>query len=227
LPRRVLGVILSPAMVFRTLAAEPRWAGILVLTVAVAAGASGVLFWTDVGQQALLDQRVDLLEGFGQLVDDERYAWLESDVPSLACEQLAIIVLGLPLLTVALGVGAHVTYGARTAGVTLRHALAVVAHAGAILMVRYLIVSPWNYVRESLGSPLNFGVLFPFLEEGGFAASFLGMLDVFVLWWVLVLATGLGVLYHRSTRSVAATILAVYAGLAVVIAGARSALGGQ
>ena len=42
-----------------------------------------------------------------------------------------------------------------------------------------------------------------------------------------VLAIGLSVLYHRTTRSMAVSVFSVYGLVAVAIAGAKSALGGQ
>ena len=49
---------------------------------------------------------------------------------------------------------------------------------------------------------------------------------LFILWWVVLLAVGVGVLYGRQARSVAAAFLGVYAGLALLIAVTMTALGG-
>lgn len=228
LASRVWGIVRAPRATFAAVVAHPTWLGVLILTVTVATVTAMALYSTEIGRQALLDQRVDLLEGFGQTVDDERYARLEQDIPGLSRLQLGMTALGLPLLVFGIaGVSQLVYRNSSPAPTTFAQALAVVAHAGVVLIVRALVLAPWNYVRESLGSPLNLSVLFPSLEEGSFLSSFLGSFDLFVVWWGLVLAVGLGVLYHRSTRSVAITIFATYGVMAIAIAGAKSALGGQ
>lgn len=227
LASRVIGIVRAPRQTFTTIIGQPTWLGLLVLTTVAATGAAGALYATEVGQQALLDQRVDLLEGFGQTVDDDRYARLEGDIPGIARQQLLMTALGLPLLTIGIAAASRVMLGSTAPRPTLRQALAVVTHADVVFLVRAFVLAPWNYVRESLGSPLNLSIVFPSLEEGSFLSSFLGSFDLFVVWWGLVLAVGLSVLYHRSTRAMAMTVFGVYGVLAVVMAGARSALGAQ
>ena len=41
------------------------------------------------------------------------------------------------------------------------------------------------------------------LEEGSFLARFLGFVNVFTIWGLIVLAMGLAVLYHRKTLNIA------------------------
>ena len=45
-----------------------------------------------------------------------------------------------------------------------------------------------------------------------------GMIDIFIIWSVIVLAIGLGVLYRRRTQPIAISLLSVYAVIAVVVA---------
>ena len=86
---------------------------------------------------------------------------------------------------------------------------------------------PLDYVRESLTSPTNLGVFVPFLEETSFPARFLGALDLVVMWWMLNLAIGLGVLYKRRTGPIAVGLFVTYLVIALVIAAVRSALSGS
>jgi hypothetical protein len=226
-------VLVAPRAVFPAVVAQPRWGGALLMTVALVAASSGALFSTAVGRQALIDQRVDTLEGFGQVVDDARYESLRRDAGTLTLQQLGVYVAGLPLATLGVAWLAQraVAWSAKASaernGASFAQALAVTAHAGAVIALRYLVLMPWNYLRESLGSPLNASVLFPALEEGGFLSSFLGSIDLFVVWWALVLATGLSVLYRQSVRTVAARIFTAYGVVALAVAGVRTALGAQ
>ena len=52
------------------------------------------------------------------------------------------------------------------------------------------------------------------------------MIDLFVVWWVIVLAIGLGVLYRRRTQPIAMTLFGVYAVIAIGAAVIMSRLGG-
>ena len=75
-------------------------------------------------------------------------------------------------------------------------------------------------------SATNLAVLLPMLPEGSFMAKLAGMIDLFVLWWVFVLAIGLGVLYRRRTQPIAVSLFAVYAVIALAVAAVMSRLGG-
>jgi hypothetical protein len=102
-----------------------------------------------------------------------------------------------------------------------------VTHAGIILAVRQLIAAPVAYIRESTSIATSVGSLFSVLDEASPAARFLGALDLFVIWWAVVLAIGVSVLYQRPARSVAALFVGVYAALALLLAIAMTVAGGS
>jgi uncharacterized membrane-anchored protein len=52
------------------------------------------------------------------------------------------------------------------------------------------------------------------------------MVDLFIIWWLVALAIGLGVLYRRRTQPIAIALLAVYACIALVVAAVMSRFGG-
>jgi hypothetical protein len=104
--------------------------------------------------------------------------------------------------------------------------LAVVASASVILMLRHIVTAPLNYVRETMASPTTLAAVFTVVDQASLAARFFSLLDVFVLWWLFVLATGVAVLYRRRTRSVAVAFIGVYAAFALAMAGVIAALGG-
>ncbi len=89
-----------------------------------------------------------------------------------------------------------------------------------------LFTGPLNYFRESMTSATSLSVLLPMLPDGSFAARLAGMVDLFVIWWIIVLAIGLAVLYRRRTQPIALSLFGVYAVIAVGIAAVRAALGG-
>ena len=54
----------------------------------------------------------------------------------------------------------------------------------------------------------------------------LGAVDIFLIWYIVVLAIGLGVLYKRRTQPIAISLLSVYAVIALCIALFKSRAGG-
>jgi hypothetical protein len=65
------------------------------------------------------------------------------------------------------------------------------------------------------------------VEENSFLGSLLGTIDLFLVWYVVVLAIGLGVLYKRRTQPIAISLFAVYAVIAVCIALIKTSFGGS
>ena len=228
LAARLIGVILSPGDTFRSIVAHPTWLGALLAVVLVVAGGNFALLSTEVGQQALLDQQIRTSEAWGQTVTAEQQEKMEQMLPMMRFVTLGSTVVMAPVITFAL---AGVLFGVFTAGLggsaTYREVLAVVAHAGAVSILATLFTLPLNYARESLSSPANLAVFAPFLEEGSLAARFLGMIDLFLIWWVVVLAIGLAVLYKRQTGPVAYSLLGAYVGIAAIIAVIMRAFAGS
>ncbi len=62
---RIFGVLLAPRATYADVAARPRWLGVLAVVLLVMATGSIILFSTDVGKEALLDQQVTTMESFG------------------------------------------------------------------------------------------------------------------------------------------------------------------
>jgi len=225
---RSLGVIHSPTATFAAVAAHPRWLGVLVLTLAINAACGIALMRTDAGRQAFVDQMVRRTEAIGNQVSDVQYAMFERmserGVMFVAAGTLIGSVVGVAALAgLLLGVF-NVGFDGRA---SYRQLFAVVAHSGVILAVRSLFATPLNYARESFASPTTVGVFFPMLDEASAAARFLGFIDLFFVWWVIVLAIGVSVLYRRSARPIVLGFLCVYVVIALAWAAGMAMLGGR
>lgn len=228
LPARVFGVLTSPRDTFAKVVATPRWVGMLALSLVVTVAGGWWFLGTDVGRQALLDQQVSSMEGFGVQVSDAQYAQLEGRLKYAQYFQAGGALIGGPLITFAMaGLLFGVFSGLLGGSATYKQVLAVLTHSGAVNIVQQLFVTPLNYVRESMSSPTNLSVFLPMLEEGSFLSAFLGTIDLFIVWWVVVLGIGLSVLYRRKTGSVVLGLFGVYAVIALAIAAIKAALGGQ
>jgi hypothetical protein len=219
LPARLLGVIVSPAATFRGLVEEPKWLGALLTVALTIAVLTFFFFRTEVGQQAWLDQQIRQSEAWGRTVTDEQIAGMEKVFPYLPAISAGIVIVFGTLFTVAI---AGILYGVFNAllggGARFKQVLAIISTAGAISLLAQLVTVPMNYARESMSSATNIGVFLPFLEEGSLLARFFGMIDVFLIWWTIVIGIGLAVLYKRRTGPIVLSLLGVYAGIAAAIA---------
>jgi len=228
LAARLIGVILSPGDTFRSIVAHPTWLGALLTVVLVVAGGNFALLSTEVGQAALLDQQIRTAEAWGQTVTEAQQQKMEEMLPMMRYMTLGSTIVMAPVITFALAGLLFAVFNAGLGGgARYKEVLAVVAHAGAITILATLFTLPLNYARESLASPTNLAVFAPFLDEGSLAARFLGMIDLFLVWWVVVLAIGLAVLYKRVTGPVAFWMLGAYVGIAAIIAVIMRAFAGS
>lgn len=222
----LFGTLRRPRQTFEALSARPTWAGALLVTfVVIAAGKVGLML-TPEGQQALTDQWATRAEAFGQAVTDANYQTFV-DLGNRAVEIGAASAVGTGLVLVfAVALLAHGLFRGRS-GATLTQALAVSAHANAALALRELVAAPVNYVRESISSPLTLGTLFQGLDEVSAGARFLGMIDLFWVWWLLLLAFGFSAVYGRRASRLAAGFIGLYVAFGLVMAVAMVVLGGR
>ena len=198
----------------------------MALALATAASQAAVLA-TGVGQLALVDQWERTALAFGQEVDDARYAQFHALSRNGPLYGVATALVSGPVLTMAVAAlifGVFRGKGGRT--VSYSQVLAVMAHASVILAVRQIVAAPVSFARETTSSATSLGVWFPALDQASPLAHFVGAVDVFVVWWVVLVALGVAVLYERQARRVAAAFLGVYAGVALLLAATMTALGG-
>jgi hypothetical protein len=201
----------------------------MLLTTALITGGCGVLLMqTDRGRIALVDQWERTALAFGQEVGDKRYAELKALSAEHGSTYAALMALvSGPGLTLAASVGVFTVFGVMMRGEgTFRQVLAIAAHASVILALRQVVAAPLNYMRETLASPTTLGLFFPMLDEASLAARFVGAIDLFVVWWVVVLAIGVSLLYRRPARSTAFLFMGAYVGIAVLLAIVMAVSGG-
>jgi hypothetical protein len=233
LAARIYGVIRRPRVTFSTIVQAPSWAPALVATTAVTFLCGIAFLRTDVGPQALVDQWERTATAFGQPVDDEGYAQMESRARSGAFDLAYAAVTALasgPVLVFAIS-GLLFILLKRRGGLpssrpSFVQLLAVVSYASVILALRQIVATPLDYVRESTASPTTLVQLFSVLDEASPVARFLGIVDLFVIWWIIVLAIGVSVLYHRSPRRLAFVFTGAYVVLALLAALAMAVSGG-
>lgn len=224
---RITGVVFRPRSTFTAVVMRPRAAGLLIILTAASCAATGGLLATEVGQIALVDQWERTALAFGRPVDDARYAEMQNlsryGVPYAA----AMAAVRIPVAATAIAGVLYGAFAARGRRATFRQALAVTAHAGVILALRDVVSAPVSYARESLANPVTLNQFFGVLNESSPLARFFALFDLFMLWWLVVLAIGVAVLYRLRIARVIAGSMAIYVGIAVLLAGTMAVLGGN
>ena len=226
LAARVLGILTSPRETFERVMADPRWIGILVLSVGGVAALSSLLLTADFAQRAMLDQQISSMEAFGVAVTDEVRAEMEQSGESGAYTTFGFMLVGVPIFCVVLAGMLHgVGYGMLGAGASFGQVFSVVVHAGLVFLVQQLLAVPLNYAREGITSPTTLAAFAPMLDEDAFAYKLLSTIDLVNVWWIMILSIGLAVAWKRRTAPIAVTLFGIYAGIALVIAVLRASLG--
>jgi hypothetical protein len=229
LAARAIGVILAPLPTYAAIAARPRVLGALLLILLISCGGTIALLSTEVGQQAALDQQIQQRRAFGAPpLTTEQQARMERMLPYFGYIGAAYVAVSLVLISLLLSGVFFAIFNALLGGdATFKQVLATVVHSGFIFSLSSFVTLPLSYVRESLSSATNLGIFVPFLDEGSFPARFLGAVDLVVIWWMVNLAIGLGVLYKRRSGPIVAGLLITYIGIALVIAVIRTTLSGS
>jgi Yip1 domain len=227
LPARILGVLLAPRATYAGIGANPRWFGVLAFVALFGALGTFIFLSTEVGQTAALDQNVRMMESFGRNIPDEAYARMEQGMgrakyigpvfQAVFVSIAAVVIAGLAFAVFTAVMGGAATF---------KQVFAIVAHSGVVLSLSQLFGLPLAYARESMSGATNLGVFAPFLEEGSFVANLLGSIDLFIIWWTISLAIGLGVLYKRRTQPIAISFIVIYVTIGVIIAAIKAAYSG-
>lgn len=226
LAARAVGVLTSPRATFEGIAAHPRWIGILVLTTVTVAAMATILVSGEFAQREMLAQQIGAMENFGATVTDEMYAGMEDGLESAPYFSFASVLVTSPLITLILAALFHgVGYGLLGSGTSFAQAFSVVAHSGMVSVLQQLFVVPLNYARESIASPTTLGAFAPTLDDDTFAYRLLSSIDLFHIWWVMILAIGMAVLWKRRTAPIAATLYCIHGGIVLAVAVVRTTFG--
>jgi len=226
---RLTGVVLGPRRAMQA-AARTGPGGIVVTWAVVLLGwlaAGGWLLGQPVGRQAVVDEQVRVVEALGGRVDDAQYAAWQAHPPWRIYFISGGRALLLPVTTLAVAAGMFMWARRRSAGVRFAGALSVAVHAGVVLALQQIAATPLHLVRESLTSPFNLAAVLPFFDEGSLPALVLGAVELAGVWWVWLLAVGLAALTGGRARKYAGPLLAMYLGVAAIVAGVVVLIGGS
>ena len=220
---RLIGVLFSPRETFAAIIARPRWLAVMIVTLVMSSAAYYVILSSQDMQDAIVDQQVRAMESRGNVVSDQQIANIERFIGYLPVGYaVGIFVLG-PLFGAAIaGIVTGIFTTLMGGNGTFKQVFAVMNHAGFIPAISALFIAGMLAVgAKPIGARppgANLGVFLQMLEETSFLAVLLRSIDMFLLWWMVVLAIGLGVLYKRRTGPIATTFIGLYIVIALLIA---------
>jgi hypothetical protein len=220
---RMIGVLFSPKETFAAVVSKPRWLGVMLVTLVMSSAGYYVILSSPDMQDAIVDQQISAAEARGNVMSDQQIANMERFIGYLPVGYaVGIFILG-PLFGAAIaGIVTGIFTTLMGGNGTFKQVFAVMNHAGFIPAISVLFIAG---MLAAGAKPVgvrppgaNLGVFLPFLEETSFLAVMLRSIDMFLLWWMVVLAIGLGVLYKRRTGPIATTFIALYVVIALLIA---------
>ena len=216
---RFIGVLTSPRATFQAVAAKPNVLGMLVVVSLLTGIFTALPMTTDAGKQAALEQQVEQMKSFGMTITDQVYEGMEKGAGRLPYTTAIGAIIFLPIVSAIFAGILFAIFNAALGGeASFKQVYSVYIHSGVVGVASAVLSGAVNYFTGRVGSVTNLGALLPMLSEKSFGAHLLGTIDIFIIWSVIVLAIGLGVLYKRRTQPIAISLLSVYAVIAVVIA---------
>ena len=223
---RFVGVITAPREAFASVVAQPKWFGMLAVTTVIIALFTALPMTTEAGRQAAIDQQVTQMQSFGVTMTDQMYEQLEKGSGRMVYTTGISVLVVSPIIALIIAGILFAIFNAALGGeASFKQVFAVLVHAGVVSALSSIFSGTINYFRGTMGSASSLGVLLPMLPENSFIGRLLGMVDIFIIWYIVVLAIGLAVLYRRRTQPIAISLLAVYAVIAIVVALVKSRLG--
>jgi hypothetical protein len=219
---RFIGIITAPRATYESVVANPKWFGMLALVSVLMALIVGGFLLTKVGQEAWLDAAT----ATGQ-VSEQQYQGMEKMAPFVGYITMVFFLFGGPVfLAIISGILFAVFNAALGGDASYKQVFTVAVHAGPIGLLGQLFTVPLNYLRGSMSSSTNLGVLTQsMLDDSSFTAKLLSMIDIFIIWQLVVLSIGLAVLYRRRTQPIATSLFVLYAVIAVIVAFVRRGAG--
>jgi hypothetical protein len=218
---RAIGIITSPGATFQTVVAYPRPAGILFVVCVVLALATGGPQFTARGRQAALDMQVQQTERLtGKPVTPEAYARMEQFGKYGGILAVVGIFVAVPLISLLFAAIYWAVFNAILGGTaSFKQVLGIVTHSAVIGALGAVLAAPIQYIQgvQSTSGPFNLGAALPMLEPGSFLANYLGGINIFTVWSLIVTAIGLAVLYRRRSTGIAIGLVAAYLVLAAAM----------
>lgn len=219
---RLVNVILDPTRAFADIAARPGWWLPMILLMA-ATLAYMAAFSSRVGWDRFLRQQLETNKQTQEMPADQRERVVETQVKFVGPLATVAAVAGTPVfLCVTAGVMVFIFSNLLGATVKFRQALGVVSYASLPHLLETVAFLLLLFIKDpaefDVKNPAGFNIAF-YLDPHAAPAWLVSLgssIDVFSIWVILLLATGMAAVSRKSWKS---SLLAVVAPWAVYVIG--------
>ena len=165
---RMIGVLTSPRETFAAVVARPRWLGVMVITILVAAACQYLILSSPDMQEAMIAQATR-----NPNISDAQVAATEQFIPRLpAIFAGAVLFLGPLVSVIVSGILLMIFSTLMGGAATFKQVYAVVAHAGVVSMLSGLLSAGLITIGAPPTGPnppgANLGIFVPMLDETSF-----------------------------------------------------------
>jgi len=227
---RITGVFFEPAKTFADIAQRPGWIVPMVLVILAVMGVTTVISQR-IGWERIFRHQMETNSRMQQMTPEQKEQTLAVQMKFAAVGGYAGAIMGVPIYdlivaAVLLGIAGGIMSG----GMRFKQVFAIVCYSGlpgvisAILTVVVIFLK--NPDDFNLQNPLAFNPA-AFMDPNTtskFVYTLAGSLDLFVIWTILLMATGLKAAAGKKL-TFAGALIAVVAPWAVVVLG-KAALAG-
>jgi len=221
-PARLAGIFTAPSLVFEELKRRPTWLAALLAVTLVTAALNVAVLWSNTGETVMRQQLQEATEKSGREVPPEA---VDTQIAVLRYLGPASIVVIFPVMTLALSGLVYLIFSVVLGGEgTFKQAFSAYAHTALIGIVGAAVATAMIFLKGNTKSSTAITAFLPFLEENSFVYRFCQGLDLFIIWQLVVLSIGMGIISRMSTRKAATAIFSVYLVIWLLITVVRQAM---
>lgn len=208
---RIIGVLTSPKATFQSVVAHPRPFGVLfviALTMGVAVMLPQLL--NEEVRNSVAQQQIEFMERIGQPQTPEQVEAIHRRLKIGAYFTPLNFLIFMPLMAVLMTAILWAFFNAILGGeASFKQVLAIVTHAEVVTALAAVLAAPIQYTqgRMTASGPFTLKALAPTLPDTSLIGMLLSTLNVFTIWWYVLAAIGLAVLYRRKAGNIAIGLL--------------------
>ncbi len=207
--QRIILVLTEPAKAFADIVAHPRWIGAFLIVVLAGLVSMQASFpYMMEAQERAFQQNPNMTpeqtEMMMQRFDPEK------EVSQRIWMSIMAVVGGFLELLILAGLftfGCSFLLGGEA---TFKQVMAVIAHSLLVRVPKVLLLTPLILVKQSMSVSSSLAVLLPMDQWMTPLGVLLMQIDIFKIWGIALLITGLATLYRFSKGKVAALVLGFF-----------------
>jgi hypothetical protein len=228
---RIVGVFFEPSKTFADIAQRPGWIVPMVLVILAAIGAVAVMSQR-IGWERILRHQMETNTRMQQMTPEQKEQSLAVQMKFASVGSYAGVIAGVPIVNlVVAAVLLGIAGGIMSGGMRFKQVFAVVCYSGlpgvisAILTIVVIFLKNPDDFNYQNALAFNVGAFLDPNATSKFVYSLAGSLDLFVIWTILLMATGLKAAAGKKLTFTGA-LVAVVAPWAVVVLG-KAAMAGM